>query len=145
MSCRRSIMYNAYRNRKTPYPLVFSTSNHRSPLLLGAYFLPDFLMPWEPVFSGPLPLPTLPASSSRAFLSVRNLSASVYCLSSSAAAWCVGSRKRNMSWWGRKWLRTGSELGLVCEVILVEFLRLLLGLLVVDRVGTGCWWEVSAC
>jgi hypothetical protein len=34
--------------------------------------------------------------------------------------------------------RTGSELGLVCDVILVEILRLLLGLLVVDGVGTGC-------
>jgi hypothetical protein len=44
--------------------------SHRSPLVRSAYFLPDFLMPWEPVFMGPLLLPTLPASSSRAFLSV---------------------------------------------------------------------------
>jgi hypothetical protein len=33
--------------------------------------------------------------------------------------------------------RTGSELGLVRDVVLVEILRLLLGLLVVNRVGTG--------
>jgi hypothetical protein len=63
----------------TPYPLV-SISNHRAKpfrivqvvglLVPVAYFLPDFLMPWEPVFMGPLLLPTLPASSSRAFLSI---------------------------------------------------------------------------
>jgi len=42
---------------------------HRTSGGRGTYFLPDFLMPWEPVLRGPLPLPTLPASSSRAFLS----------------------------------------------------------------------------
>lgn len=35
----------------------------------AAYFLPLFLMPWLPVFRGPLP-PAFLASSSRAFLSV---------------------------------------------------------------------------
>ena len=30
MSCTRSIMYNAYRDRKTQYPLVSSMSNHRA-------------------------------------------------------------------------------------------------------------------
>jgi hypothetical protein len=33
------------------------------------FFLPDFLMPWPPVFRGPFP-PAFLASSSRAFLSV---------------------------------------------------------------------------
>jgi hypothetical protein len=45
---------------------------------------------------------------------------------------------------GRGVSRTGSELGLVRDVILVELLRLLLGLLVVDGVGTGCLREMSA-
>lgn len=44
------------------------------------YFLPDFLMPWEPVLSGPLPLPTLPASSSRAFLSGGELAIVCVCV-----------------------------------------------------------------
>jgi hypothetical protein len=39
--------------------------------------------------------------------------------------------------------RTGSELGLVRDVVLVEILRLLLGLLVVNRVGTG--WFCAKC
>jgi hypothetical protein len=37
----------------------------------------------------------------------------------------------------REMVRTGSELSLVREVILIELLRLLLGLLVVDGIGTG--------
>jgi hypothetical protein len=44
----------------------------------------------------------------------------------------------------REMVRTGSELGLVREVILIELLRLLLGLLVMDGVGTGCLREMSA-
>jgi hypothetical protein len=34
--------------------------------------------------------------------------------------------------------RTGSELGLVSEIVLIELLRLLLGLLVVDGVRASC-------
>lgn len=39
--------------------------------------------------------------------------------------------------------RTGCLLRLECELFLVEFLGLLLGLLVVDGVGTGCGKNVS--
>lgn len=45
---------------------------------------------------------------------------------------------------GQGGLRTGSQLCLVCEIVLVELLRLLLGLLVVDGVGTSCFAKVSA-
>lgn len=43
----------------------------------------------------------------------------------------------SVSWWGGS-VRTGSELGFVGNVVLVEVLHLLLGLLVVDGVGSGC-------
>jgi hypothetical protein len=99
----------------------------------SAYFLPDFLMPWEPVFMGPLLLPTLPASSSRAFLSVV-LSAAMY---DHATIWYARLRGCEAGSDVREMVRTGSELSLVREVILIELLRLLLGLLVVDGVGTG--------
>jgi hypothetical protein len=35
-------------------------------------------------------------------------------------------------------VRTSSKLGFVGDVVLIEILRLLLGLLVVNGVGTGC-------
>lgn len=40
--------------------------------------------------------------------------------------------------------RTSSQLSLVRKVVLIELLCLLLGLLVVDGVGTGCIAKVSA-
>jgi len=86
-------------------------------------------MPCEPVLRGPLPLPTLPASSSRAFLS-----------GGCVSLFCVGSLVCDNVAQGAvdKVVRTSSKLGLVGEIVLVELLRLLLGLLVVDGVCTGC-------
>jgi len=82
-----------------------------------AYFLPLFLMPWLPVFRGPLP-PAFLASSSRAFLSVAKPLDS--CHSLQHRAWCP----------------TGCQLGLVSLVVLILLDDLLLGLLVVNWVGT---------
>ena len=66
--------------------MVSLCSNRRTRAVAAcAYFLPDFLMPCEPVFSGPLPLPTLPASSSRAFLSSGRVSLVYYCYQHSRA------------------------------------------------------------
>jgi hypothetical protein len=45
---------------------------------------------------------------------------------------------------GKGRVRTGSHLGVVGEVVLVEILRLLLRLLVVNGVGTGCFRVMSA-
>jgi hypothetical protein len=53
-------------------------------------------------------------------------------------------RSRGDSEATRDVVRTGSQLGLVCKVVLVEVLRLLLGLLVVDGVGTGWCHQMSA-
>jgi hypothetical protein len=63
-----SSWYLSYQNRPSLSRRI-AVVRHPS-LCGGAYFLPDFLMPWEPVLSGPLPLPTVLARSSRAFLSV---------------------------------------------------------------------------
>jgi hypothetical protein len=53
----------------TPY-LARCISNGGGPKgLVEIYFLPDFLMPWAPVLSGPLP-PALAAKSFLAFSSV---------------------------------------------------------------------------
>lgn len=82
-------------------------------------------MPWLPVFRGPLP-PAFLASSSRAFLSVAN-ELEVY-----SDVFLRFERRP-----------TGLELGLVCLVILVFLDDLLLGLLVVNRVGTR--WEDCQC
>ena len=82
-----------------------------------AYFLPLFLMPWLPVFKGPLP-PAFLASSSRAFLSVAK-----------PLELCRTVEIRPE-------YPTCCQLGLVCLVILVLLNNLLLGLLVVNRVGT---------
>jgi hypothetical protein len=115
------------------FPLVSSISNSSffvpRPSPLCAHFLPDFLMPWEPVLSGPLPPLTLPASSSRAFLSVCTLLVLVSYRTIFVSRLGVGVKEQR--------LRTGSELRLVRDIILIEVLRLLLGLLVVNWVCTG--------
>jgi len=111
----------------------------------GAYFLPDFLMPWEPVLSGPLPLPTDLASSSRCFFSV-------YCQYVYPLGACVGGASRavrvEMSGgdsenWGR--VRTSSELVLVGEIVLVQLGLDRLLLLVVNGVGTRCITLSALC
>lgn len=119
-------------------------SSARRILRRRAYFLPDFLMPWDPVFKGPLPLPTVLARSSRAFLSVplsvcvsgAHLSIRLKMLrlqpdirSASRHSGVVSTGKRK---------HTSSELGLVCEVVLIELLGLLLGLFVVNGIRPGC-------
>jgi hypothetical protein len=81
-------------------------------------------MPWLPVFRGPLP-PAFLASSSRAFLSVaKQLESYTEMLTFLRSHTCC-------------------QLGLVCLVILVLLDDLLLGLLVVNRVGTR--WEGCQC
>lgn len=63
-----------------PYhPLIASDLDPSEPLILGVtlsrlvslvlYFFPDFLIPWEPVLSGPLEAPAFFASSALAFAS----------------------------------------------------------------------------
>jgi hypothetical protein len=85
------------------------------------HFLPLFLIPWLPVFKGPLP-PAFLASSSRAFLSVANRQRLI-------AVSHVFSLSRASQHTSR-----GLELvGLVLVILLDD---LLLGLLVVDGVGT---------
>lgn len=127
----------------TPCPWYLSTSHHRalpSPVWVNppcAYFLPDFLMPCEPVLRGPLPLPTVLARSSRAFLSIlRGQLGSLLCCRAKRGivGYEVGIGRHK---------HTSCELGLVRDVILVEILSLLLGLLIVDRVCTSCDYRVS--
>jgi len=52
--------------------MFFHAELDSSNLIMPLHFLPDFLMPCDPVFSGPLP-PAFFASSSLAFLSVRQV------------------------------------------------------------------------
>lgn len=90
-----------------------------------AYFLPLFLMPWPPTLRGPF-APAFLAISSRAFLSVRTF-VSVDCLGGAALFQ----------------YRTGRLLELEGLVILVLLGDLLLGLLIVNGVGTR-WERLSA-
>jgi hypothetical protein len=89
-----------------------------SQLFQHAHFLPLFLMPWLPVFKGPLP-PAFLASSSRAFLSVANRQRLIVVFSLSRAS-----------------QHTSRGLELVGLVLVILLDDLLLGLLVVDGVGT---------
>jgi hypothetical protein len=124
--------------------IVVSNRSAASPSLVahslvgvaGDYFFPDFLMPCEPVLSGPLPFPTDFAKSSRCFFSV-------YCQHVCRGVSHSGRGVSRLLRYGLRVtrgraVRTSSELGLVGEILLVEFDSLLLLLLVVDGIGTGC-------
>lgn len=88
------------------------------------YFLPLFLIPWLPVFMGPLP-PALAASSLRAFSSIQNVSCCLSCAVNIVL--CC--------------LHTGALLLHVSKVIFIEVLGLLLGSL--QRLDLATFFSAS--
>lgn len=99
------------------------------------FFLPDFLIPCWPVFMGPFP-PAFLAISSRAFLSAIVVSPH-YTHTGVSDVDHEGYRGRARQ--SDSGMRTGLLLCKKSLVILVELLLRRLGLLVVDRVGAGCF------
>ena len=92
------------------------------------YFLPLFLMPWAPVFSGPLP-PALAAISLRAFSSVFVHGQHV------APSTRLGGRE--VRFCRVEMVRTGTLPLEESNVVIVIILRLLLGRL--QRLGFAAW------
>lgn len=99
----------------------------------ASYFFPDFLMPWPPVLSGPLP-PAFAAISFRAFSSGSFIA--------SVTMVVQGWRDRERNSRGYRSKRTGPFLLLEGQIVFVELLIRLLGCL--ERLGLSACVQMSA-